>query len=203
MFAILRGLVYDRIWIGSDAGAPTDGAAGTGPGKAGPGSIYIDKSTGQHYRNIGTEAAPVWNAGGETFRAQVILTNAEVLALRAAPKTLVAAPGAGKTLEFLGASLFFDETAVYTAGAGDDMAVKYNNGAGVAVSDTIEATGFLTAAADTKTSARPKLDPIVSKAGSENQALVLHNVGGAEFGGGNAANRLIVDVLYRVVNVTY
>lgn len=129
--------------------------------------------------------------------AEVTITNAEMLALRAAPKTLVAAPGAGKVLEFLSAVLFFDYTAAYTESA-DNMAVKYTDGSGAAVSQTIEATGFVDATADTMTVALAKIDAIVAKSGSENKALVLHQTGDGEYGGGNAANVVRVKVCYRV-----
>lgn len=129
--------------------------------------------------------------------AEVSITNAEMLALRATPKTLVAAPGAGYLLEFISAVLLFDYTGAYTE-TDDNMAVKYTNGSGAAVSETIESTGFVDATADTITNAIAKADAIVAKSGSENKALVLHNTGNGEFGGGNAANAVRVKVAYRV-----
>lgn len=129
--------------------------------------------------------------------AAVSLTNAEMLALRATPKELVAAPGAGKVLEFISATLLFDYTGAYTETA-DNMAVRYENGSGVQASDDIEATGFVDATADTVTFARKKVDGIVAKTGCENKALVLHNTGDGEYGGGNASNAVRVKVAYRV-----
>ncbi len=134
---------------------------------------------------------------GITQFAEVSITNAEMLAIRATPKTLVAAPGAGKVLEFVSAQLFFDYTAAYTEST-DNLAVKFENGSGAAVSQTIEATGFVDATADTITNALAKIDAIVAKTGSENKALVLHNTGDGEYGGGNAANAIRVKVAYRV-----
>lgn len=134
---------------------------------------------------------------GVTQWVEVAITNAEMLALRATPKTLVAAPGAGKVLEFVSAQLYFDYTAAYTETA-DNMAVKYTDGSGAAVSQAIEATGFVDATADTITNALPKIDAIVAKSGSENKALVLHNTGDGEYGGGNASNAIRVKVAYRV-----
>lgn len=198
--AMINGWVRDRILHISDTGAPVDGTSGTGAGKCGPGSTYTDKSTGFVWLNLGTEASPVWTSLAAFETPVISLTNSEVLNLRATPKTLVAAPGAGKILWFHEILLMFDFTAAYTAGAGDDMAVRFNNaGTMTTVSDTIEATGFLTAAADTVTTGRPKVDGIVSKANGENMPLVLHNIGGAEFGGGNAANVVRAKVRYSVV----
>jgi hypothetical protein len=119
-----------------------------------------------------------------------------MLALRATPKTLVAAPGVGFVNEFVGAILLFDYTAAYTETA-DNLAVKYENGAGVAVSQDIEASGFVDATADTQTNALPKIDAIAAATASANKALVLHNTGDGEYGGGNAANAIRVKVAYR------
>lgn len=41
-------------------GVPVDGTSGTGVGYAGPGSIYVNYSTGYHYRNQNTKASPTW-----------------------------------------------------------------------------------------------------------------------------------------------
>lgn len=125
------------------------------------------------------------------------LDNAEMLALRATPKTLVPAPGAGYYLEFVSLQLLFDYTGAYTETA-DNMAVKYGDGSGAAVSQTIEATGFVDATADTMTNALPKIDAIVAKTGCDNKALVLHNTGDGEYGGGNAANVVRYRCNYRV-----
>ncbi len=130
--------------------------------------------------------------------ARVTITNAEMLALRATPKELVAAPGAGYLLRFLGATLYFNYTAAYTETT-DNMAVKYENGSGTQVSEDIEATGFVDATADTVTIAQAKHGALIAKTGCVNKALVLHNTGDGEYGGGNAANTMIVDITYQVV----
>src|SRR5207244_2678288 len=43
-----------------NAGAPTNGAAGTGAGHAQPGSLCIDITNGKAYVNTGTKASPTW-----------------------------------------------------------------------------------------------------------------------------------------------
>ena len=129
--------------------------------------------------------------------AEVALTNANMLALKATPITLVAAPGAGKMIEFISAQLFFDYVGAYTETA-DNMAIKYNNGSGTAVSETIEATGFVDATADVAIKVAPAASAVITKANSENLALVLHNTGDGEYGGGNASNAVRVKVAYRV-----
>lgn len=132
---------------------------------------------------------------------KVIVSNGELLALRATPKTIVAAPGANKVVVFMGAMLqYLYATAAFTVtNAGDDMAFKYTNGAGVAVSQTIQAQGVLNQAASQLTNGEPIIDAIVTPAGASNQALVLHNIGAAEWtvGGGT----LEVYVQYRVITI--
>lgn len=128
--------------------------------------------------------------------AEVSLTNAQVLALRATPITLVAAPAAGKVHEFISVMLFFDYTGAYTETA-DNLVVRYTNTTGIIVSGTIEMTGFIDATADTAVRGIAITDAIVAKTGCDAQALVLHNSGDGEFGAGNAANTIRVKVAYR------
>ena len=141
----------------------------------------------------GTVTAPTSFLRTET----VSITNAEMLALRATPKTLVAAPGAGYTIEFISAQLYFDYTGAYTETA-DNMAIRFTDGSGTIVSQAIEATDFVDATADTMTNALPKIDAISAKSACDNKALVLHNTGDGEYGGGNAANVVRVRITYRV-----
>lgn len=128
--------------------------------------------------------------------AEVTITAAQIAALRATPKTLVAAPGAGKVLEFISAALILDYTTPGFTESGLNLGVKYTDGSGVQVSQTIECTGFIDQVADTATSALAKIDAIVAKAGCENKALVLHNLGGSEFGGSGGSS-IRVKVVYR------
>lgn len=131
--------------------------------------------------------------------ASVSLTNAEIKALRAAPKTLVAAPGAGLSLEFIAATLILDYGTNVLTETADNLAIRYTDGSGVQVSQDIEATGFIDQNADTLTNALPKINAIAAKTGCENKALVLHNTGDGEFGGNAAADTLMrVKIAYRV-----
>lgn len=127
--------------------------------------------------------------------AEVAISNAEIKALRATPKTLVAAPGSGKVLEFIGAVLIHDYGTNVLTEAGDNLGIKYTNGSGAQVSTDIEATGFVDAAADTIINVIPQKDVIAVA----NAALVLHNIGAGEFGG-NAANDTVwrAKIAYRV-----
>ena len=132
----------------------------------------------------------------------VSLTSAQVKALAATQIELVAAPGAGKVIQFLGASLklVYGGSNAFTE-AGDNLAIKYADASGVAVSQTIETTAFITATADTYTNAIPALDAIVAATGAENQALVLDNLGSEIAGNAANDNTLEVSVAYRIVEI--
>lgn len=187
------------------SGVPTNGTSGTGATagagrlSAGPGSTYTDLATGLLYININTAASPTWTlASGATLTT---LTSAQVKAVRATPITLVAAPPAGFSLKFMWAKLFLDYggTNVFTE-VGNNLAVRFNDGSGPIVSQTIEMTGFIDQNADTETNAESKIDAIASKASSEAKALVLHNTSGAEIAGNAAGDNILrVRTAYRVV----
>jgi hypothetical protein len=148
----------------------------------------------------GKVVVPLLNQGGAEFKfADVLVANAEIKALRATPKTLVPAPGAGKVLEFVSAVLQLKAGANVLTEAAANLAIRYKDGASVQVSQTIEMTGFIDQAADQITYGLVKLDPITARAVCEDQPLVLHNEGAGEFAG-NAANDAIlrVKVSYRV-----
>lgn len=128
--------------------------------------------------------------------AEVTVSTAELLALATTPKTLVAAPGADKFIMFLGAEFILDYNTTQYTEAGDNMGIKYTDAAGVQVSDAIEMTGFIDAAADTITNAVPVKDAIVAASAAVNQALVLDNLN-ANFAAGDSP--VYVKVHYKVV----
>jgi uncharacterized protein YijF (DUF1287 family) len=136
---------------------------------------------------------------GRVLTTKVLLTNAQIKALRATPVTLVPAV-ANKTLRFLGArlKLIYGGTNVFTESTAN-LAVKFTDGSGVAVSSTIESTGFIDQSANTLTNAIPVIDAIVVETGAKGKALVLHNIGAGEIAGNAGAdNRLLVSVSYIV-----
>lgn len=122
--------------------------------------------------------------------AEVTVSSAEVLALNASPKTLVAAPGAGYLLEFLGAVIILDYNSVAYDGvaSGEDLVIKYTNGSGAAVSTTLETTGFIDQTSDQIRTIKPLATDITPAA---NAALVLHMLTG-EIATGNSPLRLKV-----------
>lgn len=126
--------------------------------------------------------------------ADVSITDTQMKALRATPKQLVAAPGTGYALQFLGAQFFFDYTGAYTESS-DDLGVKYTDGSGKQVSDTLDATGFVDATADAHAFVTASQTSLLTA----NAALVLHNLGDGEYGGGNASNAVKVRCFYRTL----
>lgn len=127
----------------------------------------------------------------------VTVSSAEILALNATPKTIVAAPGAGLAIIPIGAVLFLDYNSAAYAGiaAGEDLAFKYTNAAGTQIF-TVEATGFLDATADAVRYADAGLTLLTPTA---NAAVVLHMLTG-EIITGNSP--LIIRFFYRVVPTT-
>lgn len=165
----------------------------------------IDKNFQDLYTQVATAQAAAVAAQaevdslGQIFEASVTLTNTQLLALRATPITLIAAPGAGFVLKVVSGQAFFDYTAAYTESAAN-IAVRYENGSGVSIF-VFESTGFVTATADTMVQGDSITAAITAKTGCDNKALVLHNNGAGELGGGNAANTITFRVLYRVIPV--
>jgi predicted RecA/RadA family phage recombinase len=142
-------------------------------------------------------SGPVTSAASPDIVSSTVVTisSAELLALNATPKELIAAPGAGKAIVPVDAELFldFNTTAYGGIAAGEDLAFRYTGTAGNQVG-TVEATGFLDAIADAH---RVQLfnsttDPVA------NAPLVLHMLTG-EITTGNSP--LKVKVRYRVVDL--
>jgi len=109
----------------------------------------------------------------------VVITNAQLLALET-PVTLVAAPGAGYVLEFVGAMLIlnYGSAACVEPSDPDDLIIQYNGGA--AVVGTWQTTGFITATADTVATMNPlEIDgaSAIAATGAENKALEIENSG--------------------------
>lgn len=132
----------------------------------------------------------------------VTVSSAEMLALNATPKQLVAAPGADLALIFEGAVAFLDYGAAAYAGiaAGEDLAVKYTDSSGLQVA-SCETDPFLTATAD----ATRYIQPYRAASGASditpvaNAALVLHMLSG-EITTGDSP--LKMRVYYRTVPFT-
>lgn len=127
----------------------------------------------------------------------ITITNAQLLALNATPKTLVAAPGANKAIVPIMVVFFHDyATAAFTVAAGEDLAVKYTDGSGTQLL-SVETVGFLDQASDQK---RIAFMPTSLLTPTANAALVLHMLSGEAADGGGV---LYARVLYRVVDTGF
>lgn len=138
--------------------------------------------------------------GEDTVHSVTVeVTSAELLALASAPKTIVAAPGAGKVIQFFGALLQKEAGTAYVEGT-YNAAFRYTDGSGVIVSEDIETTGYLDQTGVMYTNSIPKKDVIVTTAGAANQALVLDNIGADEWTTGTGS--VFVTLSYKVVTAS-
>lgn len=134
---------------------------------------------------------------------KVSLTNAEIKALAASPKTLIAAPGAGKALLLHDAFFKLDHggTNDFTVGGGDDLAIKYVDDSGLAATGTIETTGWIDSSADAYQLVKGAAVAVATAAQCVNVPLVLDNVGSEIAGNAGNDNTLDVWLRYSIVTV--
>lgn len=130
--------------------------------------------------------------------AEVAVSSAEILALNATPKTLVAAPGAGFTLEFVSAVMILDyNSAAYDTQNGI-LGVYETDEAGNLLSGTSTLASFLGLTADAIVVLRPEADAtpsVVPQAMSEDVPLVLGMATGETL---NGDSPIRVKIAYRV-----
>jgi hypothetical protein len=148
--------------------------------------------------SIADDAVIEDGSGASERWVDVLVSSAELLALNATPKTLVAAPGSGLVLLFERA--YFHKPAGTQYGniaAGDDLAIKYTDASGLEVSQ-IEATNFLDQATAQVRWARPHAAASGNNAVTPvaNSPLVLHMLNGEVTDGTTVLN---VRVFYRVM----
>jgi hypothetical protein len=128
--------------------------------------------------------------------ATVTITSAELLALNATPKTLIAAAGANLAIiPQLVLVRHAGGTAYGGIAAGEDLVLKYTNGSGTACSENIETTGFLD-----QTTAQIRAVRGAATTPVANAAVVAHLLTG-EITTGNFD--LIVRVWYDIVPTNF
>lgn len=139
---------------------------------------------------------------GKVVTERVILTSAQVKALRATPVEIVRGVD-GMVPQLISATLKLDYggTNGFTETA-DNLAIRLTNGSGAIVSQAIEATGFIDQTADTVTNALPKIDAIATAAAATGASLVLHNTGDGEIAGNAANNNTLTVVVSYVLHET-
>lgn len=128
--------------------------------------------------------------------AIVSISNAEMLALRATPKVILASTiaGAGKAIILERAVYECLNSVAYTGP--QNLALKYTDGAGASVCTNITGAGLV----DQTTQQYRSVNNVAGVV-TPNAALVLHNIGAGELGAGNAANVNRIRVYYRVVTL--
>ena len=145
-------------------------------------------SMSYHIRNQIADADGI--SAGKILEKEVRLTSAEILALNTTAKELVAAPGAGKVLEFVSMVSFLDYNSVDYATRGD---LTVNLGTtGTAVSATIAKADLIQASADAYNVTQALSADVVLQ---DNEKLELRCATGDPDTGDSI---LIVKVMYRL-----
>ncbi len=141
-----KATIPDSVEEGDiDNGAVTEDKIGAGAvteAKIGTGAVTEAK--------LGAKAVTSDKIADDVIKvAQVTVSTAELQALVASPKTLVAAPGENKLLEFVSAVYHYDyDTTAFTVGNAENLQVKYEDESGTGVSAVRAVTGFLDQTAD-------------------------------------------------------
>lgn len=92
---------------------------------------------------VDTAAAAALAAQSTIQFVNVTITSAQLLALNATPRQIVAAPGAGLALILVDVVAYKAAGTAYAGiAAGEDLSIKYTDGSGLEVAE-IETTGFL------------------------------------------------------------
>jgi hypothetical protein len=131
---------------------------------------------------------------GDTIQyVTVEISNTELEALNTTPKELVAAPGAGKAIEFISAALFYDwNTADFNTQG--DLTI-YSETTETAYSDTIDGGDFLLGSADAYRLVQALSDDVQLDV---NEAIVIQVDTADPTDPGTAAGSLTVKVSYRI-----
>jgi hypothetical protein len=131
--------------------------------------------------------------------ATVTVSSAELLALYTTAKQLVAAPAAGKVLEFISGTLSYVKGGTtYTIGSSTNLSVKYKDKTGADVSSTRATTGFIDQSSSQYSMVRPLAATLALDANAVAQPLCLALVGGNPTGGDGT---LTVNVVYRTITL--
>jgi hypothetical protein len=128
--------------------------------------------------------------------ATVALSNADLLALNATPKQIIAAAGANTVIEVTSAVLEYVKSTAFTIGSAGNVTLNYKSDAsGGAISVALAATGFFDQSASQIRVLRP-VTTNVDVTGDKNQGVYL-TVATADMTGGSGSTG-ILKVAYRV-----
>lgn len=126
---------------------------------------------------------------GKIYEKTIEISSAEIKTLRASPKVLIPAPGAGRLLEFISAILRIDSTTTVYTESTDNLVIEYSSGTDL--TGSIETTGFIDQTADeirrvVTTWTTGDLEVQVNK------AVRLFNTGDGEIAAGTGTMKVIV-----------
>lgn len=206
------GTVTTGTWNGTTVG-PTFG--GTGQSTYTTGDIlYASASNTLSKLAAGAANAiltmsggvPSWSAaaGGGFMETQVVITSAQVKALRATPITIVAAPGAGKFINVVTMAwkLTYGGTSAFTAATGQTIPLAYTNTAGSPLATSGFSNTSIVATSNQIGYAVMTNSVGIAATSRENQPIVAYNSSATEITG-NAANdnTITVSVTYQVLTL--
>lgn len=145
-------------------------------------------------------ASITFDNGSGLYEATVTITAAEVKALRATPKEIIAAT-ASSIAEFVSAVFVLDYGSEVFAETADNLVIEYEDG--VDITAAIETTGFIDQAADQVAIINAADVPTITAAAAVNKGIQLFNTGDGEITG-NASDDsvLTLKVTYRLHTVS-
>jgi hypothetical protein len=143
----------------------------------------------------------------EVLTAVLTVSNAQAKALKATGLTLVPAPGAGRILVPIEATVYlkYGGTNAFTAPASESLVVKRVGGANLLIGGAQAFLQATASSANRMTSANAAQASVTdSKTLSDNVALQFINVGAAEIAGNAGAdNTLVVVASYRIDQISW
>lgn len=126
---------------------------------------------------------------------EITITAAQLLAARATPIVVIAKPGPGRIIQFLGGMALAANGAAYVVGT-NDLVLRYKDGTGKVISQVIDTAGLLDQTTKIMTQIMPvTVDSKVASTDCENQPIVLQNSGAAELTTGTGVLRLKLQYL--------
>jgi hypothetical protein len=163
------------------------------------GAVTVAGTTTSTGLITGTAGLSVGTATDSILKTDTVaVTNSQLKALRAAPLALVAAPGSGKFIEFVSATIAMNYGSNVLSESTDNLVIQYHT-SGLDASAAIETTGFLDQAADMIATVHATDIAGAAATSFTNLALELFNSGDGEIAG-NAGNdtTLIIKITYRI-----
>jgi hypothetical protein len=154
-------------------------------------------TSGHFLQTQGAGANPQWaeasGGSGDVIQSRVVLTDTQIQSLNTTPVEVIAAPGASKYIRVLGC-FAVKNTSAGTYAATANLRIRY---AGIAT-DLVTASGLLLNSLDKRWKYFNVVDVTTSTTDSANTAVQVSS--SADVTGGNAANYIVVEVLYSVVD---